>query len=1123
MSELAQELIRKEKEERTGKLDLGNCGLTDFPEELFELEWLEELNFCSAYRNLELGKWNQSPNNGGKNLINQTKLPEAFTRFNQLRTLLIGGFWFWESWKINDCSVLEELNSLTYLNLSYNQISDIHFLGKLKNVTCLDLSFNQISDISILENLKGMTRLYFSYNQISDIHFLGKLKNLTCLDLSSNQINDISILEDLTSLTNLDLRSNQISDISILENLTSLTSLNLCSNQISDISILKNLKGLFRLYLSGNQISDYSFLEKLTGLTSLGLGNNKISDISILEKLTNLTSLDLGNNKISDISILENLTSLTSLDLPSNQISDISILENLTSLTSLYLSSNQISDISILDKLTNLTTLSLNRNQISDISILDKLTSLTTLSLSRNQISDISILDKLTSLTTLDLSRNQISDISILDKLTSLNTLDLGYNQISDIKWLIPLLQKGVPVNLEEYAEEGISLYKNPIIEPPLEIVKQGRESILDWFEAKKRKLNEIKIILLGDPKAGKTSLFKRLKYNTFNPNEVQTDGVNIEDIDFSACETFMLQKSLHDITGHFWDFGGQEIMNATHQFFLTKRAVYVLVLDARKDANNSSQVRQWVKRIRVTGDDSPIIVLANQIDVNSGFGFENERELQNEFPQIKFFLKVSCNTNENIELLRDKLEEIIPTAELFNTEIDEKWIAVKNVLEKETKAGDYLNEKRFVSICNDVFLTEKQKQNNAITFLHDLGLVLHFDDLNLAEYYVLDPYWITYGVYQILTSAYAGKMKGRVGMDQLDFIVNKEEDKKEIYNPANYKKIEYSTNERRFLIDILNQFKLCFCSDDHSEFIIPDLLDTAEPLEIVESIRTSSEHIQFVYKYEYLPKFVIPNIMVEMHKLIKCMWRTGCVLQKDGCQALITNYQNRISIVVTGEYKKKREFMSVIRFIINSINEKLSDKPVALIPLPGVNAFADYERLLLREKKGKKEYIHDEDLPTERKFPISELLEGIPDDEEVRNSGKDFKEVIDRLDDLKCGINEISAKLDSHYEYLINLPDNSEIKESIDEVMQELNAQQTAEIMDWVSKVFVEFDNDMDYRLKEIYNDLKKTDDIKAKLKLSIPFINMLGINLETEFDVKSWANKMYEKHEFKLFRLMY
>lgn len=42
MTELAQQLIEREKRERTGYLDLGNCGLTELPD-LSELEWLETL------------------------------------------------------------------------------------------------------------------------------------------------------------------------------------------------------------------------------------------------------------------------------------------------------------------------------------------------------------------------------------------------------------------------------------------------------------------------------------------------------------------------------------------------------------------------------------------------------------------------------------------------------------------------------------------------------------------------------------------------------------------------------------------------------------------------------------------------------------------------------------------------------------------------------------------------------------------------------------------------------------------------------------------------------------------------------------------------------------------------
>ena len=68
------------------------------------------------------------------------------------------------------------------------------------------------------------------------------------------------------------------------------------------------------------------------------------------------------------------------------------------------------------------------------------------------------------------------------------------------------------------------------------------------------------------------------------------------------------------------------------------------------------------------------------------------------------------------------------------------------------------------------------------------------------------------------------------------------------------------------------------------------------------------------------------------------------------------------------------------------------------------------------------------------------------------------------------------------------------------------------------ITTATVELNNELSEKLEEI----KKTDNVKMKLKLSVPFIQQLGINFETEFDVKSWAEKMYEKHKLKLFKLI-
>jgi hypothetical protein len=297
----------------------------------------------------------------------------------------------------------------------------------------------------------------------------------------------------------------------------------------------------------------------------------------------------------------------------------------------------------------------------------------------------------------------------------------------------------------------------------------------------------------------------------------------------------------------------------------------------------------------------------------------------------------------------------------------------------------------------------------------------------------------------------------------------------------------------------------------------------------VQDRIRSSDEKIQFVYEYDYLPNSVLPNIMVEMQSIITIndMWRTGCVLNKDGCEALITTYQNRISIVVIGEYKKKREFMSIIRYVIDTINKKLNSKIVSLIPLPGIkDGFAEYERLIMRERNRKTKYLHNEDKPTEKSFIISELLDGIRSEEEVVSSRKQLENITTKLNNMDSKLTVIKNKLDSHFEYIISLSNSIITKNDIQMAIKEINAQQTTEIMNEIVTFFELFEkaiNDiLDEKLKRIYAELKQTEDVQTKLSLSIPFINMLGINFGVDFDVKNWAKKMYEKHYLTLFKLM-
>ena len=120
--EYARKLIAAEKVARTGTLDLGSLGLTDLPEELFELGHLEQLNLGSFWFDSD-GKYQHSKNHLGQNSI-ETDLAE-FKRLPNLRDL------FLNSCILNTLTPLAGLTQLQSLYCCNTQVSDLTPLAGL--------------------------------------------------------------------------------------------------------------------------------------------------------------------------------------------------------------------------------------------------------------------------------------------------------------------------------------------------------------------------------------------------------------------------------------------------------------------------------------------------------------------------------------------------------------------------------------------------------------------------------------------------------------------------------------------------------------------------------------------------------------------------------------------------------------------------------------------------------------------------------------------------------------------------------------------------------------------------------------------------------------------------------
>jgi len=495
----------------------------------------------------------------------------------------------------------------------------------------------------------------------------------------------------------LNLWNCNLADLSFLELLPNLSYLDLSYNDISDISILRSLPNLIRLNLSATKIEasdrNNSTLKSLFMLTWLNLSLNNLSNASILKSLPNLTYLDLSNTHFSNTSILKDLSTLTELNLSYNNLhsNSILILKDLSALTKLYSNNNKISNIKELPKLISL-------------------------NLSANNISDISFLKGLSTITQLDLSYNQICDISTIECLKDIVKIDLRNNKISELPKNLKSLNLEIIWKNQGHRGRGINLYGNPIKILPIEIVKQGGSAVEAYFksldDSEKKVLGEVKVLLVGDGGAGKTSLVGRLFGEDFNPYQTKTDGIQNRHLG--------IKSDTQSIKARFWDFGGQEVMHATHQFFLSKRSLYILVLDGRKEED----AEYWLKHIESFGGDSPILIVLNKIDQNPSFDV-NRQFLKDKYKGIRGFYPISCATGKDFDKFSNALKNELKNVEFIQTIWPKSWFNVKSHLENSKK--NYMSFQDYRKICSKENIGDMSDQDTLVSFLNDLGIVVHF------------------------------------------------------------------------------------------------------------------------------------------------------------------------------------------------------------------------------------------------------------------------------------------------------------------------------------------------------------------------------------------------------------
>ncbi|MCB8942898.1 MAG: leucine-rich repeat domain-containing protein [Ardenticatenaceae bacterium] len=565
--------------------------------------------------------------------------------------------------------------------------------------------------------------------------------------------------------------------------------------------------------------------------------------------------------------------------------------------------------------MTWLETLDLGNNRLLSVPReIGQLQNLKSLFLNGNQLTGLPPeISQLQNLKWLYLYNNLLRQLpSEIGQLRNLEVLHLSGNQLAEVPtWLVDLPKL-----------ENLYLFGNPIQTPPQEVLdlRESQPIDLDKLSAYFRQLAqdgddtlyEAKLIIIGEPGAGKTTLVKKLQDPTYHvdPTEISTEGIDVTEWGFPLPHPPNNSQKLDDSNTLFriniWDFGGQEIYHATHKFFLTRRSLYALVADAREQ---KTDFYYWLNVVELLSDNSPALIISNEKQ-NRAWPF-NENQLRGEFKSLKdvFPVNLANNDNRSLDKIIEAIKYHIMQLPHVGQTLPKTWVRVREALEADLRNTMPLHE--YLDLCQTHGFTRDDDKLQLSDYLHDLGVCLHYqDDPLLNKTLILKPEWGTTAVYAVLESERIKANWGRFNHADLATIWQEEK----------------YTRWRDELLQLMLRFQLCYPLPT-GDYIAPQLLSENRPR--YKWKYEDTLHLRFRYP-AFMPKGILTRFIVATHRLIadqRGVWKTGVILKDTNALAEIIEHYQRREITVRVAGGQKRELLTKIGYEFEKIHSEFPDR----------------------------------------------------------------------------------------------------------------------------------------------------------------------------------------------------
>ena len=182
-----------------------------------------------------------------------------------------------------------------------------------------------------------------------------------------------------------------------------------------------------------------------------------------------------------------------------------------------------------------------------------------------------------------------------------------------------------------------------------------------------------------------------------------------------------------------------------------------------------------WLKLIETQGGGSPVIVAMNKSHERRWW--VDEVKLRRKFPFIVNFLSTDVLHGEGIEPLRHTIHQAVEERmrDVW-LPFPQRWREIKDAV--AGMRDNFLTFSQYSNLCTQYGETDPAAQADLAGILHALGLALYFGkDPRLHDTRVLNPRWVTGGVYAVIRAPSVVENNGQHTVSDMPRVLREAEE----------------------------------------------------------------------------------------------------------------------------------------------------------------------------------------------------------------------------------------------------------------------------------------------------------------------------------------------------------